>query len=291
MKKLRNLLLGLACVMFILMSCDDDESSVRTSSMSIQMSGLTTPGAGYVYGVWLKEGEAYDFLGDFSLTSNGLLTKSLYSIESQRLAEASGLLITLEKEGGIGASPSDIRFLAGSFENKGAKLTMDHPDAIGLNYSLASAAYIRATPTDNDTTNEESGLWFYNTMNMVSTLDLPVLSSSWMYESWVQTTNDSLISLGKFSDPLAADMNDLYGAGINPGYAAPGQDFLANRSDLPIDLDEAELYITVEPSPDDATTPFGLRPLSIEVADTIPALPVPLEFNEIGIARGIAIRG
>lgn len=290
MKNLRYLLFGLMTIGLFLTSCDDDESSVEFGTMRLQMSSLTTPGTGYVYGVWLKENSAYTFLGDFTLTSTGTLSRTLYSIESQRLQAATGVMITLENEGEIGDNPSATRILAGDFISKGARLTTDHVDALNVDFSSSAASYILATPTDNDTSNEQSGIWYYDTMTMASTLDLPALPSNWIYESWL-LVGDSLTSMGKFDNPLAADQNNSFGAGINPGFNAPGGDFLQGRADFPADLREGQIYISVEPIPDDATSPFAIRPLSAAILDSIPTMPTPLEYADGTLVRGLAVRG
>ncbi len=290
---MKNWIFLLGCLAFIftiITSCDDDQGAVGSTTMVLQFNGLTVPGGGYVYGVWLHENETYAALGEFTFNSDGNITNSLYSINKERLAAAQGVLITLEREGEIGSAPSSARVLSGDFINKGAQLTVHHSEALGEDFTTSSASYVLATPTDLDSQNEFSGLWYYDTMNTVSTLDLPALPSQWIYESWV-VVSDSIVSMGKFSDPAVADQTDQYGAGLAPGYPAPGEDFLMGKDIFPADLREGRVFISVEPVPDDAVGPFGIRPFVDEVVDTIPIAPVPMEYVELGLPRGLATRG
>jgi len=272
-----------------LTSCDDDEGGMGSGTLALTFGSITQPGAGYVYVVWLREGGTYNLLGDFTITDNGLLSSSTFALDRDRLNAAEGVLVTLEVEDNITSTPGAQRFMAGDFVNKGAVLSISHPDAIAEDFDGAAAAYIVTTPTDDDTTNEDSGIWFYDTTAMASTLMLPELSANWIYESWMIFDDTTTVSLGKFSNPLVADQAATF-SGSQAGFNAPGEDFLTGNSLFPTSVLSNRLFISVEPVPDDAVEAFGIRLFSEVVIDTITANPVPMDFNTAGLSRGLATR-
>ncbi len=270
-------------------ACDDDEGSMSSGTLSLQLSGITQLGDGYVYALWLREGTSYVLLGDFTVASNGILSQSLFGLERERLLAGDGVLLTLEVEDAIGDVPSNVRFMAGDFVNKGAVLLPSNSGAIDVDFSSSSASYILSTPTNGPLSNETSGLWYFNTSTSQSTLDLPALNTNWMYETWV-TVDDTTFSLGKFSDPLMADLSDLY-SGPQAGYNAPGGDLLEGNNQFPPNLLGERAFISVEPVPDDdASAAFGIRLFSQDIVDVIPVEPIEMEFQELGIPRGLVSR-
>ena len=287
MMKFRHILVLVVCSILFL-ACDDDGGGGTSSILTLEFSGLRTPSDGFVYGVWLKENAVFSPLGEFTITDAGNITNSIYSIERSRLAKADGLLISYETAGFTSNEPSSIRILAGDFINKGAQLTTAHADAMGIEFSDVMAAYILSTPTDGNPISNFAGLWYYDPSDSSSTLSFPVLTSSWKYESWIGLEDEN-ISMGKFSDGQIADEADNYG-GLAPGYPVPGQDFLIGRNDFPLDLTSKELFLTVEPVADTDSLPFVLRIFETTIVDTIATVPVPVEFDERLIPRGLAVR-
>lgn len=275
-----------------LMSCDDDDGRQNLEPLRFTFSGMTALGTGSVYGIWLKENDEYNFLDVFTVNSAGIPDNSQFGLESERLDDVQGILITLENEDNIGTEPSDTRLMAGEFINRGALLEISHPDAMNVDFSTSSVSYMLASPTDDNADNENAGIWFANTVDGTSTLDLPDLPTGWIYESWVLLP-DTVVSLGQFANPLMRDDSDAH-SGPNPqnGYNAPGGDLLTGDPEhFPASLHNNLISITVEPSEDDNSNAFGIRPFSIQVMDTIPTAPVNIEYRESGVARGFAVRG
>ena len=98
-------------------------------------------------------------------------------------------------------------------------------------------------------------------------LDLPALPEGWKYEGWA-VMNGRPISTGTFSDVSDFDDNATTSpfkgdAGDGPAY--PGEDYLQNAPaglTFPTDLRESTIVISVEPSPDNSSAPFTLKPLA-----------------------------
>ena len=289
MKHLRYLLpIFLACIC-LLSSCDDDDGNMASGILTLTFTGITQPGDGYKYRTWLRENNGFNTIGDFTISDAGNVTNSFYRVERNRLEAALGVLITLEPEDAIGNTPGTVHVLAGDFINKGAMLTVSHPDALGADYATASGAYTLATPTDGVGNNNTAGVWYYDTVSMATTLDLPVLDENWLYETWVVIDDTTVLSLGKFSDFNVESVN-VYGSSMS-GYPAPGQDFLQNNPTLPTNLVGKRLFMSIEPVPDDnLDIAFGARPFSNEIMLSTDDKPVPLEYIEIGLHRGLAVR-
>ena len=281
--------LVLTCFLaLLLISCDDDGGGDTSSVLTLEFSSLSPTTAGSVYGVWLKENGAFASLGEFTVNDAGTISNSLYPVNRDRLTQAQGLLISYEVEGFTTNTPSSIRILAGDFVNKGVRLTIDHPDAMGIAFTDIKAAYILATPTDGNSISNFAGLWYFDPSDSTSTLELPTLGANWTYESWIQLEDES-ISMGTFSDVAMADDSDEFG-GMSPGYPSPGQDFLQGRSDFPLDLTNQEVFLTVEPVADTDSMPFVIRIYQADIVDTIPNVPVPIEFDDRIIPRGLGER-
>ena len=159
---------------------------------------------------------------------------------------------------------------------KSASLTVGHAAALADAFTSTSATgeFIVATPTDGDqgasSTNEKSGVWFLNPVGPAAGLTLATLPAGWTYEGWV-VINSTPFSTGTFLSPTGADSNaasPTYSTGGGPPF--PGEDFLINApmgATFPVDLTTAgtgggaTVVISIEPSPDDSTAPFTLKPL------------------------------
>ena len=135
---------------------------------------------------------------------------------------------------------------------------------MGTNFSTSTGSYILATPTDgSSTTDELSGVWWLDpAAGPGAGLDLPTLPEGWEYEGWA-VVNGTPVSTGKFTSVTGAD--DFSGfSGTTPGPAFPGEDLLMNAPSgltFPTDLSGGTVVISVEPSPDNSTDPFLLKPL------------------------------
>jgi hypothetical protein len=132
------------------------------------------------------------------------------------------------------------------------------------NVDSASASFYQlATPTDADTSNERSGVWFMQNIEPpIQGLTLKYAPSGWLYEGWAWH-NNTWLSTGKFASPGLSDDFSGYSNGPGPGY--PGEDFLTNPpSGWTIEPGDSVL-LTLEPNPDPEDSPFVVRLLGHQV--------------------------
>jgi len=112
-------------------------------------------------------------------------------------------------------------------------------------------------------TDENSGIWWLDpAAGPGAGLDLPTLPDGWVYEGWA-VVNGMPISTGTFTAVDAAD-NSAPFSGSMAGPAFPGEDLLENAPSgltFPLDLAGGTAVISIEPSPDNSTNPFLLKPL------------------------------
>jgi len=217
-----------------------------------------------------------------------------FQVLSAQLASASTFVLSIEPALDLDPAPAATKILAGDFVDSSANVNSN----LVADFSAAAGTFILATPTDADNTNEESGVWFLDntTGTAVAGLDLPALSDGWVYEGWA-VINGTPISTGTFTDPAMADANaasspykgDL---GNGPGY--PGEDYLQNAPDgfnFPTDLRGKTIVISVEPSPDNSTAPFTLKPLLQTVAsDAAVHTPITMGAGPVQTLTGTVTR-
>lgn len=146
---------------------------------------------------------------------------------------------------------------------------------VDVDSSLGSGnSFTFATPTDADTSNELSGVWFAQHIYdlPIQSLNLKHSPSGWKYEGWVWHES-TWLSTGKFAD--AGQSDDFSGYSAGPGIGFPGEDFLNNAPagvTFPWVLGQGDsVLITLEPSPDPATGPFVVRLHGIGLQDDRPA--------------------
>ena len=126
------------------------------------------------------------------------------------------------------------------------------------------------TPTDSDTSNDLSGVWFTSGDLNPSLFGLPLPPAGWVYEGWAIHSGVPL-STGRFTDYTMPDDGNPFIADELPAPSAPGEDFLQSDSlvygfSLPIEFgDGDDVAVTVEPDAEwDAPGPF---PYKIYVGD------------------------
>ena len=180
------------------------------------------------------------------------------------LSLATAIVITIEPDGDKDAIPADTHYLAGGVESLSSDLTVGHPAALGDDFSQASGTYILATPTDDPSGNENSGIWFLDLSggSPAQGLQLPTLPLGWRYEGW-GVIGGVPVTTGTFTNPASADDAAPY-SGTGGGPPFPGEDFLNNAPSgltFPTDLSGATGVISIEPFPDDGPGPFTLKPL------------------------------
>lgn len=235
------------------------------------VSELATLRDGHHYEGWAIIDSAPVSTGKFNVDASGVAT-DLDGIAipdgifdgGRDLTVAEAFVLTIEEPGDKDIVPNDTHILAGDLVGYGATLKIGHPGALGTSFKEATGNYILATPTDDDDTNEMSGVWWLS-LQMTTPkpgLSLPVLPEGWTYEGWA-VVDGTPVSTGTF---LAVDASDDAAphSGMNDGPAVPGEDLLVNAPaglSFPTNLSGATVVISIEPLPDDSADPFQLKPL------------------------------
>ncbi|APZ47221.1 hypothetical protein BW723_13425 [Polaribacter reichenbachii] len=294
MKKILKLVYVCA-VLFFLASCDDENEIIPTTgNLTIDLTGLEELGTDYVYEGWLIVNGTPVSTGTFT----SIVFPQTFTVGIDNLNTATQFVLSIEPEGETGtaaATPAATKLLAGDFSGNSANVTST---GIVGDFSNSWGKYILATPTDDDNSNEESGIWFLDNSsgNAEVGLSLPTLTDGWKYEGWV-VLNGTPVSTGTFLDPASADDNAAtspYKGSLNNGPAFPGEDYVMGSAagvDFPTDLKDATIVISVEPYPDNSAAPFTLKPL----ANVVPASAMnhsvlSLEAGPISVLTGTVSR-
>jgi hypothetical protein len=258
----------LAIVTIFAVSCSDNTNSMgpssTTSDLTLSINGLTDLGPNAMYEGWIIVNGDPISTGKFSVDVNGDLSATTFSLDQSDLNNATAFVLTVEPEPDPDPAPSNSHLMAGAFSSDVAALMVGNSAALGNDFTSATGSYILATPTNGTESNEDSGIWFLDIssgMPMMS-LNLPTLPSGWMYEGWA-VINGVPVTTGKFSSVDMSDENAPY-SGTMPAPPFPGEDFLMNAPmnlTFPTNLSGATAVITVEPDPDNSTSPFLLKPL------------------------------
>jgi len=270
---------ALVCL-FLLAGCNGDEEQVTVQSSGMTLTLIFTDLAalqnGFHYEGWAIVGGQPLSTGKFNIDAqNRVVTLSGQVIANgvfdagQDISAATAIVITIEPVGDIDMNPAETKILAGPVNPTSATLTVGDAAALGDDFTSATGNYILATPTDNSTTNELSGVWFLQMPGPSAGLSLPTLPNGWKYEGWSVPAAGPLTS-GTFLSPTGVDEAAPYSSGLNAGPPFPGEDFLLNAPSgftFPLDLSGANVVISVEPFPDDDAAPFQLKPL----VGTVPA--------------------
>ncbi len=256
----------LAFILFIgfaFSSCSDDDDNSGTEELRLNFNGLEDLGGDYVYEGWLIVDGSAVTSGVFTVDATGTMSQTTFTVSADDLSNASTFVLTIEPAVDPDPAPSDVHVLAGDFSGTSAPLTVSHGAALGSDFTGATGKYILATPTNDMTSDELSGVWFLDpAAGPGAGLDLPTLPAGWMYEGWAVIGGQPL-STGRFLDAGGADDAAPY-SGPNGGPAFPGEDFLTNAPaglSFPTDLSGATVVISIEPSPDNSPAPFTLKPL------------------------------
>ena len=240
-------------------------------TLVLNFSGLEPLANGYHYEGWAIIDGSPVTTGKFNITANGsLVDLAGTTIKDGEfdtgidLADATAIILTIEPAGDADTVPADTHYLSGSVTDLSADLSIGHSAALGDSFASSSGTYILATPTDDDDTNETSGIWFLDVSSGTPSqgLQLPTLPAGWEYEGWA-VINGTPVTTGRFTDLAAADLGAPY-SGPKAGPPFPGEDFLVNAPQgltFPTDLSGAVGVISVEPAPDDSPAPFTLKPL------------------------------
>lgn len=273
--------LSLIATLGLIVSCSNDNEDVATSKNVTQsFQNLPDLGSGYVYEGWLIVGNEKISTGRFSYSEGANHTSS--SIDITKVNAATDYVLTIEPATETGAdltSPSGWIFSKGAFSGDNANPSTNDALYKGA-YNLETAtgqAFLKAPSVGNDGT-DANGIWFIDALPPTTGgfTNLPTLADGWIYEGWVVVNdlsgNPTPVSTGRFTDPNTADVS-FFGAAYNNEFKGPngvppfpGEDFIVNPNNrysgvtFPIDLTNATVVITIEPTTNDAETPFGLKP-------------------------------
>lgn len=263
MKKLILSMMGLA---LFVTSCNDDDSvlTLENSNLNLNLTGLEDLGSNFVYEGWIMVNGSPVTTGRFSINANGTPSQTSFLLLKSQLDIATAFILTIEPAIGDDPAPSDVHILAGDFSGSNGTLTLQHPAALGTDFTSSIGKYILATPTDSDMSNEDSGVWFLDNSSgsPMAGLNLPTLPAGWKYEGWA-VINGLPVSTGTFTSVTGSDSNGMFSGTLgSPPF--PGEDFLMNAPTgvtFPTSLLGKTVVISVEPSPDNSPAPFVLKPL------------------------------
>ena len=282
---------------------------LKTITQSFQ--NLPDLGANYVSEGWLIVGSEKISTGRFTNSEGANYSSGLIDIE--KVNSATTYVLTIEPTTEIGAdllSPSGWIFSKGNFTNTTAKPSTEDALFSGAsNLETATGNFFLKAPSVGATGSDANGIWFIDALPPTTGgfTSLPTLADGWIYEGWVVVPNTTgvatPISTGRFSDPNMAD-ESFFGAVNNNEFKGPngvppfpGEDFILDPNlryagvVFPIDLQNATVVISIEPTTNDAATPFGLKPFAISLSNQTVATAVSMTNNYAGKAiSGTVIR-
>lgn len=268
------LLTGLACLTMVACSDDDDEAVVpvvTTSNFNLNLTGLEDLGDDFKYEGWIIVGGSPVSTGVFTVNSNNELSQTGFTVDQTQLDNATTFVLSIEPAIDNDPAPAPTKILAGDFSGNSATVGTGTVSAAG--FAGVAGDYILATPTDMDTTNEFSGIWFLNNSSgsAVAGLTLPALEAGWRYEGWA-VVNGMPISTGIFTSATGQDATATFSGMGGPGF--PGEDFLFSAPTgwmFPLDLRGGNAVISIEPYPDNSPNPFTLKPLAGMISSSLAA--------------------
>ncbi len=233
-------------------------------NLSLTFDGLETLGDTHNYEAWVVVDGSPVTAGIFDIDEDGkAIGVDGEAAEYVSYEGATDVVISIEPEVDDDPAPAATKVLGGAIDDAGnVELTIDHPAALGTDFSEASGTFVIATPTTESTDDENSGVWFLSKPGPEASLEIPELPEGWLYEGWA-VVDGTPISTGTFSSAEGADnFGDFSGDLDAPAY--PGEDFIVNAPDgfdFPLDLTGATIVISVEPDTDNSPAPFALKPL------------------------------
>lgn len=287
---MKNKFFSILALGLLMTSCNNDDDAVTASpSLKLNLTGLEDLGSDYKYEGWLIVNGAPISTGVFTVDASGTLSKTSFDVDPTNLAAATKFVLSIEPTIDPSPAPSDTKYLVGDFTGNTATVS----SGIVGDFSTATGKYLLATPT-NGNMNPEAGVWFIDNTSgtAMAGLNLPTLDAGWKYEGWV-VSNGVALSTGKFTAVDASDEAAPYsGTMMAPPF--PGEDFLMNAPaglTFPGNLSGSTIVISVEPSPDNSSMPFAMKPLVHTVAS--PAVPenvISMNSNLASLPSGTVTR-
>lgn len=271
-------------------------------SLKLDLSGVEPLANGYHYEGWAIIDGAPVSTGKFNVGADGVLAALDGKVKESGvfhsvpgLEAATDIVVTIEPAGDVDDIPSATHYLAGSIDSGSASLSVGHPAALGGDFGAAAGVYILATPTNGGGNDENRGIWFLDLSSGSPEvgLELPVLPEGWAYEGWVVIDGIPVTS-GRFLEADEVDQDNPF-SGPEGGPPFPGEDYLRDAPAglvFPTDLAGGTAVISVEPSPDDAASPFTLKPLIGAISeDATDHVTYSLEAGVVALPSGSASIG
>jgi hypothetical protein len=286
---LARVMLIVAAALLLWAGCGKDKGNgpekPKPYSEAVITVYVTSPlPAGYAFELWAKPADTalyaqtsvWQRVTRFNLdASGGLLDSNGALVAGNRvknlpvdLDDYDSLQITIERTDDDHTTPSQTVYLHGRIPpnlDSAHVPRLEFPSPIGQ----SSNYFMMLTPTDSDTSDELSGVWFIfrdQPGPSDSGLFIPPAPAGWLYEGWVHHS-DAWLSTGKFRRAAGSDMENPYcGAGTRPQF--PGEDFLQNAPaglgfTFPFELTAGDVVqVTLEPDPDPSADPFRVTLLS-----------------------------
>ena len=125
MKKIK--FLGVLAIGLLAASCssDDDNNSVSTSDLSLNLTGLENLGADFKYEGWIIGDGSPVSTGVFTVNASGVLSQTEFSINSNQLNSATKFVLSIEPTIDTDPAPSNTKILAGDFSGNSAAVDSD----------------------------------------------------------------------------------------------------------------------------------------------------------------------
>lgn len=260
------MIVPLVMILALVIGCEDDESTnqPQTGMLTLNLTGLENLGSDYAYEGWILVGGSPVSTGVFTVDDNGDLSASTFELPLTDLQAATKFILTIEPSPDSDPSPASTHYLAGDFSQGNASLSVGDAAALGDDFTASTGTYILATPTNNPSSDENSGIWFLDLSsgNPAQGLFLPTLPDGWKYEGWA-VIDGTPVTTGTFLSATVGDDSAPY-SGPENGPEFPGEDFLVNAPaglTFPTDLAGGAAVISIEPDPDNSAAPFALKPL------------------------------
>lgn len=255
---------SLLFIAVLFLSCSSDDDGQGQATVSLEVLRLQELENTLEYEAWLVVGGENFSIGRFTDVS----FPKTFRADPDLIDRATSFKLSIEPGNDPSPAISNTVLLSGTFAGNAAQLTIN--ETIG-SFVDASGVFMLKTPTDNVSTNEESGI-YWQRADGTAGLSLPALPAGWNYEGWVTVPTpqgDVNLSTGTFRSPVGQDDFLPYSMTANPPPPYPGEDFLnlnlLSRSGVNSrpDLRGKRAFISIEPNPDnDGGEPFILQPLS-----------------------------
>lgn len=290
----------LALTIFAASCSESNDITEQTITQSFQ--NLPELGDNYVYEGWLIVGNDKISTGRFSSSEASNFSSNALDIIA--VENATTYVLTIEPTTETGAdllSPSGWIFSKGNFTNNTATPSTEGALFAGTdNLETATGNFFLKAPSVGTIGSDANGIWFIDALPPTTGgfTSLPALTDGWIYEGWVVVPNangtPTPISTGRFSDANMAD-ESFFGAANNNEFKGPngvppfpGEDFIADPNSryagvtFPVDLQNATVVISIEPTTNDDASPFGLKPFVIALNNQSLATAVSIPNNYKG---------